>query len=191
MCLSQRGKGRKSRESHLKADRRPKKVGSPPKKGLNREWAANWKMQPIENKRCLLTWQHGSHLWSVSLVEFECKCRGKRLWANWECVLEHSVISDSLRPYGLYVARQAPLSMGFSRQGVGKTRQDNGLPWWLSGKESACNSGDTGSIPRSGRSPGEGHGNPLQYSGLGNPMDRGAWLATVHGVAKSQTRLSD
>ena len=48
---------------------------------------------------------------------------------------------------------------------------------------------DTGSIPGSGRSPGGGHGNPLQYSCLENPMDRGAWRATVHGVAKSQTRL--
>ena len=63
--------------------------------------------------------------------------------------------------------------------------------WWLSGKESACNAGDSGSIPGSGRSPGEGSGNPLQYSCLGNPMDRGAWWATVHGVAKSRTRLSD
>ena len=48
---------------------------------------------------------------------------------------------------------------------------------------------DVGSIPGSGRSPGEGHGNPLQYSCLGNPMDRGASRATVHGVTKSQTRL--
>ena len=47
--------------------------------------------------------------------------------------------------------------------------------------------GNAGSIPRSGRSPGEGHGNPLQYSCLENPMDRGGWWATVHGVAKSQT----
>ena len=46
---------------------------------------------------------------------------------------------------------------------------------------------DAGSIPGSGRSPGEGNGNPLQYSYLGNPMDRGAWQATVHGVTKSQT----
>ena len=59
------------------------------------------------------------------------------------------------------------------------------------GKASACNAGDLGSIPGSGRSPGEGHGNPLQYSCLGNPMDRGDWWTTVHGVAKSQTRLSD
>ena len=50
---------------------------------------------------------------------------------------------------------------------------------------------DAGSIPGSGRSPGEGNGTSLQYSCLGNPMDRGAWRATVHGVAKSQTRLSN
>ena len=66
-----------------------------------------------------------------------------------------------------------------------------GLPWWLSGKESACNAGDLGWIPGSGRSPGGGPGNPLQYSCLENPMDRGAWWAAVHGVTKSQTRLSD
>ena len=59
------------------------------------------------------------------------------------------------------------------------------------GKESACNAGDQDSIPESGRCPGEGNGNPLQYSCLENPMNRGAWQATVHGVAKSQTRLSD
>ena len=58
-------------------------------------------------------------------------------------------------------------------------------------KASASNVGDPGSIPGSGRSPGEGNGNPLQYSCLENPMDRGAWQATVHGVAKSRTRLSD
>ena len=59
------------------------------------------------------------------------------------------------------------------------------------GKESACNAGDMDSIPGLGRSPGEGNGNPPQYSCLKNPRDRGAWQAAVHGVAKSQTRLSD
>ena len=54
------------------------------------------------------------------------------------------------------------------------------------GKESACNAGDLGLIPGLGRSPGGGHGNPLQYSCLENPMDRGGWQATVHGVAKSR-----
>ena len=53
-----------------------------------------------------------------------------------------------------------------------------------SNKESACNAGEIGWIPGSGRSPGEGNGNPLQYSYLENPMDRRAWWATVHGVAK-------
>ena len=64
------------------------------------------------------------------------------------------------------------------------------LPWCLSGKEPACNAvaaQDLGLIPGSGRSPGEGHGNPLQYSCLENPMDRGAWWATVHGATKSWT----
>ena len=65
------------------------------------------------------------------------------------------------------------------------------VPSGSDGKETTCNAGDLGSIPGSGRSPGEGNGNPLQYSCLENPMDRGAWRATVHGVAKSRTRLSD
>ena len=67
--------------------------------------------------------------------------------------------------------------------------------WAFSGgsevKASACNEGDLGLIPGLERSPGEGNGNPLQYSFLENPMDRGAWWATVHGIAKSQTPLSD
>ena len=60
----------------------------------------------------------------------------------------------------------------------------------INGKESTCNAGDTrdtGSIPGSGRSPGERNGNPLQYSCLENSMDRGTWQVTVHGVTKSQT----
>ena len=65
-----------------------------------------------------------------------------------------------------------------------------GFPDSSEGKESACNAGDTGdegSIPGSGRSPGGGNGNPPQHSCLENPMDRGAWQATVYRVAKSQT----
>ena len=59
-----------------------------------------------------------------------------------------------------------------------------GFPSDSVGKESVCNAGDLGSIPGSGRSPGEGNGKPLQYSCLENPMDRGAWQATVHGGHK-------
>ena len=66
-----------------------------------------------------------------------------------------------------------------------------GLPYSSDGKESACNAGDQGSIPESGRSPGEGNVSLLQYSCLENPMDRGAWWATVYGVTKSWTQLSD
>ena len=62
---------------------------------------------------------------------------------------------------------------------------DNGLLRWLSGKESASQAGDTGSLPGSGRSPREGNGTLLQYSCLENSMDRGAWWAIVHGVTES------
>ena len=67
----------------------------------------------------------------------------------------------------------------------------SGFPGGSEVKASACKAGDLGSIPGLGRSPGEGNGNPLQYSCLENPMGGGAWWATVHGVAKSRTRLSD
>ena len=66
-----------------------------------------------------------------------------------------------------------------------------GFPGSSEGKESACNVGDLDSIPGTGRSPGEGNGNPLQSSCPENPMDRGDWWATVHGVAKRQTQLGD
>ena len=66
-----------------------------------------------------------------------------------------------------------------------------GFPGSSDGKECACSTGDPGSIPGLGRSSGEGNGTPLQYPCLGNPMDQGAWWAEVHGVSKSQTRLSD
>ena len=62
-----------------------------------------------------------------------------------------------------------------------------GFPGGSDGKASACNVGDLGSIPGSGRSSGEGNGNPLQHSCQGNPMDRVAWQAAVQGVAESQT----
>ena len=62
-----------------------------------------------------------------------------------------------------------------------------GLPSGSDSKACICNAGDPSSVPRSGRSPGEGHGNPLQYFCLGNPMNRGAWSAMVHGIKKSHT----
>ena len=84
-----------------------------------------------------------------------------------------------------------------SSRGTGELEGDPvnfGFPRWLSGKESACHAGDTGdmgSSPGSGRSPGEGNGKPLQHSCLENHMDEGAWQARVHGIIKSRTSLSD
>ena len=71
------------------------------------------------------------------------------------------------------------------------TAAHRGFPGGSDGKEPTCHVGATGSIPRLGRFPGKGHGNPLQYPCLEKPIDRGAWWATVHGVTKSWTQLSD
>ena len=71
------------------------------------------------------------------------------------------------------------------------TSREWGFPGGTDSKQSACKVGDLGLIPRSGRSPGEGNGNPFQYSCLENSMDRGAWWATVHGIAKNWTPLND
>ena len=70
------------------------------------------------------------------------------------------------------------------------TQQILGLPGGSDSKESVCSAEDPGLIPGLGRSPGEGNSNPPQYSCIENFMDGGAWRATVHGVAKSRTRLS-
>ena len=65
------------------------------------------------------------------------------------------------------------------------------FPCGSDGSKSACNAGDAGSIPGLGRSPGEGNGNPLQYSCLENSMDRGSWWSTAYGVTKNWTQLRD
>ena len=66
-----------------------------------------------------------------------------------------------------------------------------GFPGGSVVKNPPANAGDPGSIPESGRSPGEGNGDPIQYACLENPMDRGAWWATGYGVAKNRARLSE
>ena len=78
-----------------------------------------------------------------------------------------------------------------SLRNVQTTWSLQGLPGGSDGKESTCNAGDLGLIPRSVRSPGEGNDNPLRYPCLENPMDRGAWQAAVHGLATSWALLSD
>ena len=85
--------------------------------------------------------------------------------------------------------------MIFAKQIINNLDLHKHFPWGFPGnsdsKESAYNAAEPGSIPGSGRSPGEGNGNPLPYSCLENSLDRGAWWATVHRVTKSQTGLSD
>ena len=92
----------------------------------------------------------------------------------------HSQFLPSL-PYAQQLERRLECSVKLCSNNLGGSEV----------KASACNAGDLGSIPGLGRSPGEGNSNPFQYSCLENPMDGGAWWATVHGVAKSQTQLSD
>ena len=81
---------------------------------------------------------------------------------------------------------QRPISQSWHASPVSQGSLD--LPGDSDGNEFVCNAGDPGSVPGSGRAPGEGKGNPLHYSCLENSMDRGAWWATVHGVSKSRTR---
>ena len=114
----------------------------------------------------------------------------------------HSVVSDSLRPHGLHSPGNSPsqntgvgsLSLFqrvFPTQGLNPGLPHCGqildFPGGSDGKEFACNTEDQGSILGSGRSPGEGNGNPFQYSCLENSADRGAWQATVHEVTESDT----
>ena len=121
-------------------------------------------------------------------------------------MVSHSVMSDSLQahvlyPTGLLCAWNSPgknTGVGSCSllQGIFPTSNNLpikisiplscGLPWWLSSKESACNARDLGSISGLERSPGEGNSYPLQYSYPENPMDRGPWRATDHGVTKIQ-----
>ena len=130
---------------------------------------------------------------------------GKNTGVGCHCLLQGIFPTQGLNPH----CRQ--ILYHLSHQGS-ETREENSyyLIWeymqsaWHLGKwkvlkesggsdtkVSACNAGDLCAIPESGRSSGEGNGNPLQYSCLENSMDGGAWWATVHGVAKSQTRLSN
>ena len=84
----------------------------------------------------------------------------------------------------IHTAKQMSPSSQWVDNNKGAVMRPLGLLWWLTGKESACNAGDVGSVYGSGRSLGEGNGNPFQHSCLGDPMDRGAWWATVHAFGK-------
>ena len=94
-----------------------------------------------------------------------------------------------LLPSGQHLSDQNNSALWHLKTNYRKIYIKFGLPLWLNSKDSTCNAGDLYSVPGSGRSPGAGHGNPLQYSCLENPLDREAWRATGHRASKSQTRL--
>ena len=114
------------------------------------------------------------------------------LFYIWSCICFHALLSIFPTFWNVYrfIGGCKERCIQFSLY-ISILYTMEGFPGGSEVKVSACNVGDPGSIPGSGRSPGEGNGNPLQYSCLEYPMDGGAWQATVHGVAKSRTRLSD
>ena len=91
----------------------------------------------------------------------------------------------------MWSLRSKEFSQLAAEEEVGDSESEGTFTGGSDGKESACNAGDPASIPGSGRSPGGGNGNPLLYSCLEDAMDRGAWPAMVHKIAKSQTQLSN
>ena len=140
----------------------------------------------------LLHWQMGSISLSHHGSPYLCM-------KKWEGV-SRSVMSNSLKPHGLQPTRLFCPWNSPSKNTGERILSGPQFPHWYSPlrgfsggsvvKNPPANAGAVGSISGSGRSPGEGNGNPLQYSCLGNPMDRGAWQATVHGITQSWTQLS-
>ena len=126
--------------------------------------------------------------WLSILSVAVCTCQSQTLkWGQscetepWTCAICLTVSELSWIPGGHPVGIRELADVG---EKISILLDTDGLPWWLSGKESTCQAGDSGLIPGSGRSPGRGNGSPLRYPCLGNFMDRGAWWATVHGVAE-------
>ena len=108
---------------------------------------------------------------------------GKNTGVGCQALLQGIFLTQGSNPYILCLLHWQACSL--------PTEPHQGFPGGWDGKESAYSAGHLSSIPESGRSPGEGNGNPLQHSCLENPMDRGAWRAVVHGVTKSWKRLSN
>ena len=111
-------------------------------------------------------------------------------WRASHLVCKNSTQADpALRPMPAVGCRERgnAASLGVSGQPEPLREGTRGFPGGSESKDSACNAGDLGSIPGLGRSPGEGNGTLLQYSGLENSVDKGAWQTTVHGVAESDT----
>ena len=144
--------------------------------------------------------QTGPSLWARTWVAHVCPwgwkaamVRANLYWdlTLWHYMDHHKASTSKYCYYAQFTDEEAEAHA--SRKGAGQDSCEGklGCPGGSYDKESTCNMGDLGSFTGLGRSPGGGHSNPFQYPCLENPMDRGAWRATVHGVAKSQTWLSD
>ena len=118
---------------------------------------------------------------NLLLLYFLWRPKQSRLWSGWNEWISLQVMLGRQLFYFVALYCRVELHRSIPL----------GFPGGSYGKESTCNAGDPGLIPGLGRSPGEGNGNPLQYFCLENPMDRGAWWATVHGVTNGQTQLSN
>ena len=103
----------------------------------------------------------------------------------WNLILQSQSLSVSSIGVTALLLETSPKKKKKIKRGEFQGKTVIVLPWWLSDKESTCKAGDTSSIPGLGRPPGEGSGNPLQYSCLGNPTDKGDLQATVREVTKS------
>ena len=120
--------------------------------------------KPVSHKSCGI-----SHATLPCVITFKILCVISQ--QNWLLHLKWMSSRQSSCRYYLWWLQSMTEQLSTAQH----ASDDTGLPVWLSSNESACHCGEAGSIPGSGRSPGEGNGNPLQYSCLGNPMDRGAW----------------
>jgi len=134
-------------------------------------------------------WAHGHNFWAHRPQLLKPTCPRARI--PWEKPVQQEACTWQLEssPHSPQLEKalqqQRPSTANKQTKLVFKTcNRVLGFPHSAVGKEFACSAGDSGSIPRSGRSPGETNDNPLQYSCLENPIDRGAWRATVHGVSR-------
>ena len=117
-------------------------------------------------------------------------CKGEEKKSVQEIIHTHTCARARTHTHTHIYIIKAKIIFSFSNIYLNKDRYLESFPSGLVGKESSCNARDMGSIPWSGRSPRAGHGKPLQYSCLENPMERGAQWATVHNVTKIQMWLS-
>ena len=133
--------------------------------------------------QCFQTWGKGAELWHQHGHRGDAGLRGmtKGSWSSYMEVSVPQVVGAESN-----VQQREHIWIFCDRH---CTFSHEGLPFGSDSRESSCNTGDPSSMPGLGRSPGEGNGHPLQYSGLKNPMDRGAWWATVHGVTELDTKL--